>query len=353
MSALTASFLCELRGGLGLSGLPRRLLGLLAELADPATGLLAIRLKELADRAGATSKHTLNSLGVLKRKGLLRATQKGGDLYDYEILTGSVSMNDDDSGTEHNEPVVDAVAETSELAIRTVDGWQITDGAEPMVRDLELAERLGYEYPLNIRKLIRKHIDAGNISDSEVLSASEKTSSTGGRPGTAFWLTEAGALFVASQSGTPKAIAITKEVIKVFIAARRGELPMKRQEPADAMGLAVVSRLALDTSERLAGIRKWALSSATDITDLRSDMVGAEHTLEAHESRLDSAETNIGNIVTHLTEVMGKRFAAVEERIAKLEQDNKALRARLKEAGTKLSAQWDKSEQTNGKAVQS
>lgn len=118
----------------------------------------------------------------------------------------------------------------------TVNGFVVRrdmGDTEPRVHDLELAKRLGYDRPRNVRQLIKGHLDAGNLGAPGVCCVTQQNGERG-RPATEYWLDEASALFVASQSGTDAAIAVTKEVIAVFIAARRGSL---RNHPllADAM----------------------------------------------------------------------------------------------------------------------
>lgn len=100
----------------------------------------------------------------------------------------------------------------------TVDGWTLgfVGSDEPRVRDLDLAEHLGFERPRNIRKLI------GRIcGERGVCSTVERT--VNGRPATEYWLTEAQALKVIAKSETAKADAILDEVIAVYMAWRRGQ----------------------------------------------------------------------------------------------------------------------------------
>lgn len=118
------------------------------------------------------------------------------------------------------------------MVLRDVDGWTLgfAGGAsEPMVRDVDLAQRLGFERPRDIRKLIERHIE--NLNDSEVCATVSQTSAKGGRPGTEYWLTESGALFIATQSGTEKAVAVTKEMVRVFMLWRRGLLAPEPSAP--------------------------------------------------------------------------------------------------------------------------
>lgn len=116
----------------------------------------------------------------------------------------------------------------NELTITSVQGWAVATGGfddgEPRIRDLELAERLGYERPRAIRDLIDSLVRSGKLNDSEVCRVARQTRG-GGRPATEYWLTEAQALKVVAKSETRKADALLDEVIRVFVMVRRGQLP--------------------------------------------------------------------------------------------------------------------------------
>lgn len=102
----------------------------------------------------------------------------------------------------------------------TIDGWTLhVIEDEPRVRDVELAERLGYERAVAIRELIRRwQSDLGIVRTVRIIPEGR------GRPGTEFWLTEEQALFVCTKSETPKAVETTKLLIRVFVQARKGLL---------------------------------------------------------------------------------------------------------------------------------
>lgn len=102
---------------------------------------------------------------------------------------------------------------------------------EPRVRDIDLAERLGYERPRKIRDLIERLCREGKLNDSELRPVVGRS---GGRPAKEFWLTEAQALKVVAKSETAKADALLDEVIRVFILARKGLLPVVAAPALDA-----------------------------------------------------------------------------------------------------------------------
>lgn len=121
---------------------------------------------------------------------------------------------------------------SSELVLREVNGWTVGfrgDDGEPLVRDIDLGERLGYERPRKIRDLIER------LRDAEKLNDIHQRPTVGRWPGqvapqavTEYWLTEAQALKVAAKSETDVADALLDEMIAVYMAARRDELPPQR-----------------------------------------------------------------------------------------------------------------------------
>lgn len=94
---------------------------------------------------------------------------------------------------------------------------------EPRARDLDIAERLGFERPRTIRQLIERN--RAELDGFGVCCAVQQTSGVkGGRPATEFWLNEEQALLIATVSDAPKAPAVRAMLIKTFVAWRRGHL---------------------------------------------------------------------------------------------------------------------------------
>jgi hypothetical protein len=106
----------------------------------------------------------------------------------------------------------------AEIGLTEIDG-------EPRARDLDLADRLGFERPRKIRELIER-----NISEIETLGPSPRRGamvdigSGATRAVEEYWLNEEQALLVAILSKAPKAPAVRAMLIKVFVAWRRGHL---------------------------------------------------------------------------------------------------------------------------------
>lgn len=123
----------------------------------------------------------------------------------------------------------------------TVNGWRLcvfsTDTGEPRIRDLDLADRLGYAKPHNIRNLIGRLIAEQKLSAVHVVFTVKTTSMPHGGVrevrSEEFWLTEAQALKVIARSETDIADKILDEVIEVFRLAIRGLLTPERAGSAD------------------------------------------------------------------------------------------------------------------------
>ena len=102
---------------------------------------------------------------------------------------------------------------------------RIIDG-ELRILDTDLAARLGFAEPAQIRKLIKRHevslVQMGVISTVEITSGVK-----GGRPGVAYCLNRKQAIFVAAKSETVTATDITIEIIERFDAYERGEITAK------------------------------------------------------------------------------------------------------------------------------
>ena len=113
--------------------------------------------------------------------------------------------------------------------IISINGYRLQyHNGEPMLEDLELAKRLGYALPYDIRKLIRRMIENGQLTQEQVFATVANTSEKGGKPGTTYYLGEFAALKVTTKSETDKADEITNEIIQVFIDAKNGKRPVQR-----------------------------------------------------------------------------------------------------------------------------
>ena len=149
----------------------------------------------------------------------------------------------------------------TDLTISTVQG-------EPRIRDLDLAERLGFTDPHKIRPLIERH--KGALAALGVSATVAETSGKkGGRPGKAYYLNRKQAVFITAKSDTPTATDITIEVIEKFDAYERGLIAPPVAADIDALEVAAraakataaiidISGLPVDRSQRLFMMRSTA-----------------------------------------------------------------------------------------------
>lgn len=94
---------------------------------------------------------------------------------------------------------------------------------EPRILDTDLAERLGFSQPRDIRKIIARH--GGALSALGAPCVVEETVGKGQKP-RAFYLNRKQAIFITAKSGTPTATDVTIEVITKFDAYERGTQPL-------------------------------------------------------------------------------------------------------------------------------
>lgn len=96
---------------------------------------------------------------------------------------------------------------------------------EPRIQDVLLANKLGYERPNEMKRLIERNRPELETYGQVCVTVTQTPSSAGGRPGKTYYLNEGQALVLCALSRTPKAAAVRKSVIEVFMAWRRGQLP--------------------------------------------------------------------------------------------------------------------------------
>lgn len=107
------------------------------------------------------------------------------------------------------------------LALTSADLRPFEDA--PRVKDLRLAEVLGFEAPYRIRALIKRHSER-LAKHGDVLTTVVKTSSKGGRPTSEYWLNERQAYRLCMWSAAANADAVQEQMVEVFYAYRHGHL---------------------------------------------------------------------------------------------------------------------------------
>ena len=160
---------------------------------------------------------------------------------------------------------------------------------EPRIRDLDLAEKLGFTQPRDIRKLIKRFVSAGDLPgvDWRATVARQSTGNGASREYTTqeAWLTEAQALFVIAKSETEKAKHLLREMIAVVMLVRRGLLRMsandelaadvaslKVQTAANTQAIADLTKLVTTT---LSEFGKALTAVVSDVAAIRANQHGA------------------------------------------------------------------------------
>lgn len=98
---------------------------------------------------------------------------------------------------------------------------------EPRVLDLELANRLDFALPREIRRLISRNREELE-QYGEVVFRSAQSNSKGGRPTKECWLNEGQALLLCMFSQTNRAAQVRKELIDTFMEWRHKTVAVKK-----------------------------------------------------------------------------------------------------------------------------
>ena len=94
---------------------------------------------------------------------------------------------------------------------------------EPRVHDLALAERLGFDQPRDIRKLIKRN-ETKLLKFGVCATVAQTSGELGGRPATEFYLNQKQAIFICMKSETERAFDVQIEIVHVFDAYLNGAL---------------------------------------------------------------------------------------------------------------------------------
>jgi hypothetical protein len=143
---------------------------------------------------------------------------------------------------------------------------------EPMVLDLDLARVLEFERQRDIRKLIKRLLKEGILSDSDICATVARGLDKLGRGRTAiaFSLTQTGALLVTTRSDTKRAHIITRGIVSVFESHLRKTLPAN-DNGVSAAELAAVQKKLIALQVEVALLRDGYISGTT-LAQLRADV---------------------------------------------------------------------------------
>lgn len=142
-----------------------------------------------------------------------------------------------------------------QLTVQMVEG-------EPRVHDLMLAERLEFDRPRDIRKLIERNLPALEKHGTTCATVAHVR----GNETTEYWLNEAQALLICTKSNTAIAEEVTGEVIKVFIAWRHGEL-------APASSQVTLGSIGELFEEKLAPVHRDIANVRLEITEVQKNVI--------------------------------------------------------------------------------
>lgn len=174
--------------------------------------------------------------------------------------------------------------DASSLSLADLD----TSADEPRVSHVRLAAVLGYDQPIRLADLIKRNIDELRRY-GEVSRTVRETSAKGGRPGKEYWLTEGQALLATIRSDAPNAPDAREQIIRVFMAWRRGKLTLREDNTLPSASLiddlARKARRIRDLEEQLARTRGTTRPPGLDIATLaaRDSRIA---NLEAREEKL-------------------------------------------------------------------
>lgn len=218
----------------------------------------------------------------------------------------------------------------------TVNGYTVHyQAGEPMIQDLELAERLGYSEPRMIRKLIKRMLEKGQLREGQFCDAVSQNTGKRGRPGKTYYLGEFACLKVTTQAETAKADQITNEIIQVFIDVRRGQVPSATPIQPQAQPVlsstqakleiarAAADMLRLSETSKLRMLADVAKSEGIDSSFLpayvNEPLVRAiSHLLKSHGSALSAQAANKALIAMGIIEELERPSKGATKRFKSL-----------------------------------
>lgn len=204
------------------------------------------------------------------------------------------------------------VGESAHRLVR-VGRWNLivhgATGTDPEIPDTELAPLLGLELR-KLRELSLRHEKADNIAPRMVYPT---VGETGGRPAKQRFYSEADALFLVTRSDKPEAIKLTKEMIAVYMAARRGLLrpvsvtPIAPAIPAEVLAvLAVVPALTAQMETLTAMMKDSAARLGALEQNIASGIIGAERGSEITKRLYAASLRATGGDKTRAKSVRGR-----------------------------------------------
>lgn len=160
------------------------------------------------------------------------------------------------------------------LKPKAVDLVPTMRDGELRIRDEDLATRLGYGRPREIRPLIARHRAA--LSSLGILSSAGEIVGKG-QVANVYYLNRRQAIYLTAKSETPEATAITIEIVRKFDAYENGAA-----QPAIDLNDPVALRgLLLAHAEQNIALRAEVAGQKVEIVELKEEVAGMKPTVEA------------------------------------------------------------------------
>jgi len=176
---------------------------------------------------------------------------------------------------------------TTSLTLTPING-------EPRIRDLDLADRLGFERPAKIRDLIKRNEE--KLKRFSVIPTVGRRVDLGdgaSREVQEFWLNQQQATFICMKSETDNAFEVQVEIVRVFDAYLSGA----QAQPAPALNPANWSRMQL-------------IELAMQAEQERLQLEVQNHALEAHVATIQPKADALDLIATRADGSLNVTMAA-------------------------------------------
>lgn len=194
----------------------------------------------------------------------------------------------------HDQRLEIAIFEGMPLAMGFPDGL-------PRIQDLELGRRLGYGRPRDIRHVVKELIASGHLTLAELRGGAPRPVTSASNE---HWYTEEQALFITTQSGTPVARGITKQVIRAFIEARRSIINVNVVSRLQAIDLQLHG-FSKSIDDRLAAIEKRGFGTRGLLLIPQVDPEEAGYSMESMNRHLIEKGYNISAVDTAIRSIAG------------------------------------------------
>jgi hypothetical protein len=228
-----------------------------------------------------------------------------------------------------------------------VEGWTLfTSGRDHWMRDLDLAERAELKNPHAIRATIQRAIADGAIilggdeNDKgprvQVVATVAVLGKGASREVKEYYLNQEAALLLVTRLRTPKAVEVTKAIVRVFLMVARGEMPSA--QPAYTGGTDLVQ--AQDVAALVGPIvRETMLVVMREIPAFLATLM--EQSVAVIHGRLDVIDQR-------LQEASARRGLASAEQVAQIKEQVREI------AWMRIQARWftgDRPWESAGRAV--